>query len=561
VLPGSCTPQPGSSLLAHLAAPKLLELQQALEALVSSGPVVLQILMGTSTSGGPAPVLHQVGGSRGVPSNGLMMGVGIKGGASSLSPSVPLQGDMLSEAGRAVAYAAQAGTCLDVLQMVAENAMAPFRLSSASGTPRSASSSASPSPRPLSATVGGPAQRSPGLGLYGLPTAGPRQGQLQGGPQGVDQQQAAAQQEMAAEVQVVQLVGAVWERVQPVLPHLGGITSVVAPAADFFACSLRCLPFTSRPDPLICSIQLLSKLMPQALLLPKVMALLCVCVEAHSTFRLRARLLSVQAAMSVDPGAGAQLGGASQNQQAPSGQQQHQHSGSSGGAMVAAMSQEASDSLLASLHNCLVTGCQQAVATVDPDFNIPLIKLCCNVLRHMPDVCALPSTLEALLSMTLHTGRTYDMEQCRQWLDWAPLLCTAPFQPGSSLPTSSSASALGPPCAAGAGQGLVGSGAGEASSGPSAGGTGSQPQQSTAGPGLSLTHAVTVQTSSVPQVVHVGQLPEGLARLAGMLDAGSAGPQLILTLLMAASGDMPPDMVMPIATALHQIWSSVGTAR
>jgi len=53
---------------------------------------------------------------------------------------------------------------------------------------------------------------------------------------------------------------------------------------------------------------------------------------------------------------------------------------------------------------------------------------------------------------------------------------------------------------------------------------------------------------------------QGLAQLATRLDS-NAGPQLLLSLLLAASGDMPADLILPIANALHQIWGAVGTSR
>lgn len=53
---------------------------------------------------------------------------------------------------------------------------------------------------------------------------------------------------------------------------------------------------------------------------------------------------------------------------------------------------------------------------------------------------------------------------------------------------------------------------------------------------------------------------QGLALLGGALDGG-AGAQLVLSVMMACSGDMPPDYVSLLAVALHQIWTCVGNQR
>jgi hypothetical protein len=53
--------------------------------------------------------------------------------------------------------------------------------------------------------------------------------------------------------------------------------------------------------------------------------------------------------------------------------------------------------------------------------------------------------------------------------------------------------------------------------------------------------------------------PGVLAALRSRLEAG-AGAQLVLALLLAASGGMPSDVVLPVSHALHALWLAVGKA-
>lgn len=70
-------------------------------------------------------------------------------------------------------------------------------------------------------------------------------------------------------------------------------------------------------------------------------------------------------------------------------------------------------------------------------------------------------------------------------------------------------------------------------------------------------HANTiVEAVPLPAVIQ----SEGLMMLGRMLESG-AGPQLMLSILMAASGEMPPDLVQLLAVTAHHIWRAIGTAR
>ena len=51
-----------------------------------------------------------------------------------------------------------------------------------------------------------------------------------------------------------------------------------------------------------------------------------------------------------------------------------------------------------------------------------------------------------------------------------------------------------------------------------------------------------------------------LGQLRAWLDRG-AGAQLVQSLLLAAAGSMPSNLVLPISAALHRIWRVVGNER
>jgi hypothetical protein len=64
--------------------------------------------------------------------------------------------------------------------------------------------------------------------------------------------------------------------------------------------------------------------------------------------------------------------------------------------------------------------------------------------------------------------------------------------------------------------------------------------------------------AAAPAVLAVAQGRAGvLGNLRSQLEAGWAG-RLVLSLLMAASGQMPPDLVVQVSACLHSIWQAVG---
>jgi len=223
--------------------------------------------------------------------------------------------------------------------------------------------------------------------------------------------------------------------------------------------------------------------------------------------------------------------------------------------------------LLAVTNLTLMAGTERALNSMDAELLTPLLRLCCAALLYMPEVLAMPSTLDTLLTMTQASARCCDMEQCREWLKWVTLLCCAPFggnpaassqpAPNNCASATAVASALLSSAQGGnanvGGQGQLQGAMAGSSSGSRGGGKGGGVAFATTPPPSNLGLRTSMPLGS-------GPMSEGLVQLATRLDA-NAGSQLLLALLLAASGDMPADLILPIATALHQIWGAVGTSR
>lgn len=131
----------------------------------------------------------------------------------------------------------------------------------------------------------------------------------------------------------------------------------------------------------------------------------------------------------------------------------------------------------------------------DPDHTSAALALATVGLQQCPAVLA-ASDLDMLLSLTLTATRTCHLKQCTAVLDWIQVLAQAAYP-----------------------QQL-------------------QHQQRAAG-------ADEGQGNLTCRALH-HQLESGV------------GAQLVLSLLLAASGGMPPDVVLPISLCLHSVWLSVG---
>ena len=148
-----------------------------------------------------------------------------------------------------------------------------------------------------------------------------------------------------------------------------------------------------------------------------------------------------------------------------------------------------------------VSSCIQAIAAQhadDPDWQPALLCLGEACLRHLPAVAADAASLDALLTVAQHSMGSYNRTVCEQAVSFAEAVCCG----GSS----------GQLIAGGAAQNM-------------AAGTAARQQ------------------------------------LQQRLDAGGLGTALVLGLLLAAAGAMPPYMVIAIADALHRVWRTVGTDR
>lgn len=138
-----------------------------------------------------------------------------------------------------------------------------------------------------------------------------------------------------------------------------------------------------------------------------------------------------------------------------------------------------------------------------PGDSEPLVELlnlatCC--VQHLPGAVNGAMQVDNLFTVTLKACQSSDPLQCRAVLSWVPALCAAGY---ADTPVDYR----------------------EASP--------------------------TLTSPEAREATHL---------IRDRLDKG-LGPQLVLALMMAASGQMPPDMVLPIAGCLHSLWRSVTTER
>ncbi|PSC72785.1 hypothetical protein C2E20_3887 [Micractinium conductrix] len=150
---------------------------------------------------------------------------------------------------------------------------------------------------------------------------------------------------------------------------------------------------------------------------------------------------------------------------------------------------------------------QAAAATRsgDADWQMPILQLGEACVQHQPAVAADAATLDALLHTAERSMLSWHRDVCEAALRFAEsLLCVGCQQRRGG---SKSAGAAAPP------------------------------------PAASSAAAAAEQ------------------HLQSRLDEGRLGASLLLRLLLAASGAMPPYMVVPIADALHRCWRTVGDAR
>ncbi|EFJ50211.1 hypothetical protein VOLCADRAFT_116933 [Volvox carteri f. nagariensis] len=208
------------------------------------------------------------------------------------------------------------------------------------------------------------------------------------------------------------------------------------------------------------------------------------------------------------------------------------------------------------------------------------------LLLHTPQALATSrELLEGFVAATVASIYCQDPEACRVVLDWTQLLlCTAAFAP----PTAAAAAmALLP---AGRAAGLLGHGAGSrrggevSAAGGSGGGLAALQARCLQVPGLERAFAGIASQLDMPcaccppneagLVYTVAAAEAGLAggRADGGSDAaagtsntlvatGSLGAVLVLSLMVAAAGAMPPDLLLTVSTCLHNAWQAMGSSR
>jgi hypothetical protein len=138
----------------------------------------------------------------------------------------------------------------------------------------------------------------------------------------------------------------------------------------------------------------------------------------------------------------------------------------------------------------------------DPDHTAAALGLATVCLQQCPAVLA-AADLDSLLAMTLLATKTYHLKQCTAVLEWIQVLVQAAYSTIQQQP-----------------QGLANHSAA----------------------------AAAAASSGYTALVALRQ----------RLEAGGTGSQLLLSLMLAAAGAMPPDVVLPVSYCLHSTWLSAG---
>jgi hypothetical protein len=160
----------------------------------------------------------------------------------------------------------------------------------------------------------------------------------------------------------------------------------------------------------------------------------------------------------------------------------------------------------------------------DPALAVAALQLAGGALRAAPHALVGGGVLELLLPATRAALSTQHLEQCSAALLWAQQLATAPFL--------SAAAPDGPLCA-------------------------SDPRPPAHWP-PQLQAAAAAAAGWRRQ--EAGHRAAALAQIRAKLESGGDGAQLTLALLLAASGQMPPDVIMAVSTCLHSVWRAAGPA-
>jgi hypothetical protein len=158
----------------------------------------------------------------------------------------------------------------------------------------------------------------------------------------------------------------------------------------------------------------------------------------------------------------------------------------------------------------------------DPALVVAALQLAGTTLRAAPQALAAAGVLELLLPATRAALATQHLEQCSAALLWAQQLATAPFLEAEAPPAPPlHAPPLAPPHW--------------------------PPQQ-----------AALAAAAAAWRAQEAARRRGALSQLRAKLEAGGEGAQIVLALLLAASGQMPPDVILAVSTCLHSIWRAAG---
>ncbi|KAF5839629.1 hypothetical protein DUNSADRAFT_285 [Dunaliella salina] len=235
------------------------------------------------------------------------------------------------------------------------------------------------------------------------------------GPQATQQQQAQHQAAIVQD-QAIELIQAVWGVLQPVLLELQGVPSVLGPACSFFLCGLSTFKATARHTVLVWATTLLANTPQATLATPQAMALLTMCLEVFNAHP--PQLPAPPPPTPLPPLQRATTGSWDGVCSTPPGQPLSQNGtlqpfalGSGSGPLPRLVEPPSPTStppppvgmdqhLLAVTNLTLMAGTERALSSMDAELLTPLLRLCYTALLYMPEVLAMPNTLDTLLTMT-----------------------------------------------------------------------------------------------------------------------------------------------------------------
>jgi len=205
-----------------------------------------------------------------------------------------------------------------------------------------------------------------------------------------------------------------------------------------------------------------------------------------------------------------------QHQQQQQQQQQQQSIWAPGTTATDAALFEQQQAVVAAAHALLQRSLYEACVAMlqpncsaDPALTVAALQLAGSALRVTPQALVSGGVLELLMPATRVALHTQHLEQCSAALLWVQQLATAPFLEPLG---DASAPAMQPP-----------------------------------------------QWGAVVwRQQEAARRWAALSQIRAKLESGGEGAQIVLALLLAASGQMPPDVILAVSTCLHSIWRAAG---